>query len=200
MININALSFSRPEKSIFTNFSANIEKNRATLLSGANGAGKTTLINLIGGVLKPSSGSITINGLDISKLSPKEQSSLRSIAPQRRIFDLAFTVDEILSLLPTSQRTSHESDVRESLELNELSDLKITELSLGQQQRVSVGLALIQEASFYLLDEPFSAQDTSHQASMLDLLIQLSKEHGILVVAHNADSFKHRFGATLRVL
>lgn len=200
MIDINSISFSRPTKTIFTNFSANIEPNRATLLLGANGAGKTTLINLIGGVLKPSSGSITINGLDISTLSPNEQSSLRSIAPQRRIFDLAFTVEEILSILPTPQRSSHESDVREALELNKLSNLKVTELSLGQQQRVSVGLALIQESPFYLLDEPFSAQDTAHQSSMLDLLLKLSKAHGVVVVAHGADAYKNRFEATLSVL
>jgi len=193
MISINSLSYSRPTKAIFTNFTANIEANCGTLLSGPNGAGKTTLLNLIGGVLKPTSGSITINGLDISTLSPKEQSALRSIAPQQRIFDLAFTVEEILSFLQTSQRSSHESDVREALELNELSNLKVTELSLGQQQRVSVGLTLIQEACFYLLDEPFSAQDTSHATSMQDLLVQLSKEHGVVVVAHGSDAYKARF-------
>lgn len=193
MISINALSFARPTKTIFTNFSATIEANCATLLSGSNGAGKTTLINLIGGVLKPSSGSITINNHELSTLSTKEQSTFRSIAPQHRTFDLAFTVEEVLSIISAPNRSSHETDVREALELNELANLKVTELSIGQQQRVNVGLALLQEAPFYLLDEPFSAQDVAHQSSMLDLLVQLSKEHGVLVVAHGAESYKARF-------
>lgn len=199
MISINAISFTRPTKPIFTNFSATIEPNSATLLSGSNGAGKTTLINLIGGLLKPSAGSITISNHKIAQLSTKEQSKLRSIAPQHRTFDLAFTVEEVLSIISAPDRSSHEADVREALELDALANLKVTELSIGQQQRVSVALALIQEAPFYLLDEPFSAQDTFHQSAMLDLLIQLSKEHGLLVVAHNAESLQGRFSSIIRV-
>jgi ABC-type cobalamin/Fe3+-siderophores transport system ATPase subunit len=199
MININAISFARPTKPIFTNFSATFELNCATLLIGSNGAGKTTLINLIGGLLKPSVGAISINDHKISQLPTKEQSKLRSIAPQQRTFDLAFTVEEVLSIISAPQRSSHEADVREALELNELANLKVTELSIGQQQRVNVALALIQEAPFYLLDEPFSAQDSFHQNAMLDLLIQLSKEHGVVVVAHNAESFQRRFSSTISV-
>jgi len=86
-------------------------------------------------------------------------------------------------------------DGLEALEIRELADLKVTELSLGQQQRVSVALALIQAASYYLLDEPLSAQDASHQDRTLDLLSMLAKEHGILVVAHNSAAFKARFDA-----
>ena len=199
MIEIKNLSFSRPTKTIFTNFNASLQSNMLTLLTGLNGSGKTTLINLIGGSLSPHSGCITINGLDIAHLSAREQSRLRSVAPQRRIFDLAFTVDEILSLLPAAQHSTHEADVRDALELNEMADLKVTELSLGQQQRVSVGLALIQEASFYLLDEPLSAQDSAHHDRTLDLLAMVAKEHGVLVVAHNSDSFSSRFGARISV-
>jgi putative ABC transport system ATP-binding protein len=195
MIEIKQISFSRPTKEIFTNFSAQISPTGATLLTGANGSGKTTLINLIGGVLKPHSGSIIINGLDIKKLCAKEQSKIRSVAPQRRIFDLAFTVNEILEIVPPSMSALHAPDVLEALEIRELADLKVTELSLGQQQRVSVALALIQAASYYLLDEPLSAQDASHQDRTLDLLSMLAKEHGILVVAHNSAAFKARFDA-----
>ena len=196
MIEIRDISFDWQTKTIFTNFSAVVAPNSSTLLSGPNGAGKTTLINLIGGVLKPSSGSIHINGLDIATLSTQEQSKLRSVAPQRRIFDLAFTVDQVLNFIPAA---SHSEDVREALELDVIADLKVTELSLGQQQRVSTGLALIQEAPFYLLDEPFSAQDSHHLHSALDLLTMLSKEHGILVVAHNSDAFSSRFSSTVSV-
>jgi ABC-type cobalamin/Fe3+-siderophores transport system ATPase subunit len=199
MISINEISYARPNNPILTNFSATIEQNCATLLSGSNGAGKTTLINLIGGLLKPSAGSISINNHKLAQLSTKEQSKLRSIAPQHRTFDLAFTVDEVLAIIPAPHRSSHEADVWEALDLNKLANLKVTELSIGQQQRVNVALALIQEAPFYLLDEPFSAQDTSHTNAMLDLLIQLSKEQGLLVVAHNAESFQHRFSSTIRV-
>ena len=199
MIEIKQLSFSRPAKDIFKNFNTSISPTGATLLTGANGSGKTTLINLIGGVLKPTSGTILINGLDIKKLSAREQSKIRSVAPQRRIFDLAFTVSQILEIVSSHERASHYTDVIEALEIDLIADLKVTELSLGQQQRVSVALALIQEASFYLLDEPLSAQDVNHQDRTLDLLTMIAKEHGVLVVAHNSAAFELRFDAHISI-
>ncbi len=199
MIEIRNISFSRPTKAIFTNFSTSIAPTGATLLTGANGSGKTTLINVIGGVLKPSSGTVIINGLDIKNLSAREQSRIRSVAPQRRIFDLAFTVNQILQVVAENARASHAPDVREALEIDAIADLKVTELSLGQQQRVSVALALIQEAAFYLLDEPLSAQDANHQDRTLDLLSMIAKEHGVLVVAHNSASFEARFDAHISI-
>ena len=171
----------------------------STLLTGANGSGKTTLINLIGGVLKPNAGCIIINGLDVAKLSAKEQSKIRSVAPQRRIFDLAFTVNQLLEIVSVESRAAHSPDVLEALEIDALADLKITELSIGQQQRVSVALALIQEASFYLLDEPLSAQDVNHQDRTLDLVTMIAKEHGVLVVAHNSAAFEPRFDAHISI-
>lgn len=199
MIEIKQLSFSRPAKDIFKNFNTSISPTGATLLTGANGSGKTTLINLIGGVLKPTSGTILINGLDIKKLSAREQSKIRSVAPQRRIFDLAFTVSQILEIVSSQERASHYTDVIEALEIDPIAELKVTELSLGQQQRVSVALALIQEASFYLLDEPLSAQDINHQDRTLDLVTMIAKEHGVLVVAHNSAAFEARFNAHIGI-
>jgi ABC-type cobalamin/Fe3+-siderophores transport system ATPase subunit len=199
MIEIKSISFSRPTQRIFDNFSATISPNSATLLTGANGCGKSTLLNLIGGVLTPDSGLITINGSDVSTLTAREQSEVRSIAPQRRIFDLAFTVNQLLSIIPVARRATHHSEVFDALEIAEIAELKVTELSLGQQQRASLALALIQEASFYLLDEPFSAQDSLHQERALELILALAKARGILVVAHNSESFAARFGRVLPI-
>ena len=199
MIEIKELSFSRPTKEIFKGFSALVPSTGSTLLTGANGSGKTTLINLIGGVLKPNSGCIIVNGLDVAKLSAKEQSKIRSVAPQRRIFDLAFTVNQLLEIVSVERHAAHSPDVLEALEIEALADLKITELSLGQQQRVSVALALIQEASFYLLDEPLNAQDVNHQDRTLDLVTMIAKEHGVLVVAHNSAAFEARFNAHIGI-
>ncbi len=199
MIDIRNLSFDRPQKNILKQFNCQFHAKKLTLLSGANGSGKSTLINLVGGVLKPSSGSITINGIDIKNLSSREQSTLRSIAPQRRIFDLAFTVSETLAIIAKDQRAPHQTDVEKALEIGEIADLRVTELSLGQQQRVSVALALIQDAPFYLLDEPLSAQDSSHKTATLDLLAHISKERGVIVVAHDADGYKARFDGVINL-
>lgn len=197
MIEIKNLSFSYGQKSVFDDFSTLISNNFATLLGGPNGSGKTTLLQLIGGVQKPDSGQIIINGHDISKLKTKEQAELRSIAPQRRIFELAFTVEEIFAIIKAKRRAKHASDVFESLDLFDLFPLKVTELSLGQQQRVSVALALIQQAEYYLLDEPLSAQDSEYSRKLLELISRLSKETGILAISHNTGHLAQNFDESI---
>lgn len=193
MIEIKELTFSRGKNLILDAYSTVIQSPGTTLLSGPNGSGKTTLLQLIGGVLKPDSGSIFINGYDLSELKTKEQAALRSIAPQRRIFEFAFTVQEIFEIIKVKNRAAHAPEVFDALEVHDLLGLKVTELSLGQQQRVSVALALIQSAGYYLLDEPFSAQDSEFAQKMLDLISSLSKKTGVLVVSHNTGQIERYF-------
>ena len=193
MIEIKNISFAHGKNTVFDDFSTVIASNSATLLGGPNGSGKTTLLQLIGGVLKPDAGSIVINGHDISQLKTKGQAKLRSIAPQRRIFELAFTVEEIFGIIKQRDRAGHAVDVFEALDLHDLFTSKVTELSLGQQQRVSVALALIQKAEYYLMDEPFSAQDNGYTQKLLDLIGVLSKMTGILVISHNTGHIAQYF-------
>lgn len=193
MIEIKKLCFSYGKNQIFDDFSAVIGGNCATLLGGPNGSGKTTLLQLIGGVRTPDSGSIVINGHALSTLKTKEQAQLRSVAPQRRIFELAFTVKELFAVVNPKQRAPHSSETCEALDLYELFEAKVTELSLGQQQRVSVALALIQSAEYYLLDEPLSAQDSIYTQKMLDLISVLSKKTGILVISHSTGHIAQYF-------
>jgi len=193
MIEIKAISFSRGEHQIYSDFTAHLAMGEAVLLTGPNGAGKSTLIQLIGGLLKPTLGRIDIDGIDIATLSTKEQAAKRSIAPQRRSFTLAFTVAEVLHFLPKKLRINDNTEVIARLGLAELLTKKVTELSIGQQERVSLALALSQRADYYLLDEPFSAQDSSSSANILELISELKKEKGVLVISHNQDAISQQF-------
>lgn len=193
MIEVKQISFAHGENHVFDDFSTVIANKCATLLGGPNGSGKTTLLQLIGGIHRPDSGSIVINGHDIAKLKTKEQAQLRSIAPQRRIFELAFTVEEIFAIVKPKNRAAHAGEVFEALDLFDMFSAKVTELSLGQQQRVSVALALIQSAEYYLLDEPLSAQDTEYTQKLLDLITLLSKTTGVLVISHNTGHIAQYF-------
>ena len=193
MIEIKAISFSRGEHQIYSDFTAHLAMGEAVLLTGPNGAGKSTLIQLIGGLLKPALGQIDIDGIDIATLSTKEQAAKRSIAPQRRSFTLAFTVAEVLHFLPKKLRINDNTEVIARLGLAELLTKKVTELSIGQQERVSLALALSQRADYYLLDEPFSAQDSSSSANILELISELKKEKGVLVISHNQDAISQQF-------
>jgi len=194
MINISSLSFSRGSHQIYRDFSAQIDTGEAVLLTGPNGTGKSTLIGLIGGLLQPQSGTIEIDGLNVAKLNSAAQAKLRSIAPQRRSFTLAFTVAEILQVLPKKLRVADPSQFVSKLGLQELLAKKVTELSIGQQERVSLALALSQEANYYLLDEPFSAQDIRSTEVILEIIQELkSNKKGVLVISHNQDAISKYF-------
>ncbi len=193
MIEINSISFSREKHSIYREFSAHVAVGEAVLLTGPNGSGKSTLIQLIGGLLKPAAGFISIDGTDIARLSAKEQAARRSIAPQRRSFTLAFTVAEVLHFLPKRLRIADTSELVTHLGLKDLLGKKVTELSIGQQERVSLALALTQNADYYLLDEPFSAQDSQSTQEILGLIKALKNEKGVLVISHNQDAISEHF-------
>lgn len=163
------------------------------LFTGPNGSGKSTLIGLIGGLLTPDSGIIRINELAVTALSSGEQAALRSIAPQRRSFTLAFTVRQMLEFLPKKRRIADNSYVITQLGLLDLLEKKVTELSIGQQERVSLALALTQKADYYLLDEPFSAQDSQSSERILEIISELKKKKGVLVISHNQDAISNAF-------
>ena len=193
MIDIKRISFSRCNENILDEFSARISNGEAVLLTGKNGAGKSTLVQLIGGFLKPDSGTIEIIGNDISKLKATEQADLRSIAPQRRTFTLAYTVVQVLNFVPEKKRSLFTHEIIEELGLVPLLHKKVTELSIGQQQRVSLAIALMREADFYLLDEPFAGQDDASTIAILNIINRIKNEKGVLVVSHNADTLHSWF-------
>ena len=193
MIKVNAISFARGSSPIYSNFSAELNQGESVLFSGPNGSGKSTLVALIGGLLKPQEGNIEIDGVDVASLNSKGQAALRSIAPQRRSFTLAFTVQEVLNFLPKSARIKDSAAIIEKLNLQDLLSRKVTELSIGQQERVSLALALTQSANYYLLDEPFSAQDSQSIEGILQIISELRKEKGVLVISHNQDAISQYF-------
>ncbi len=193
MIRVNNISFARGGSPIYSDFSAELAQGESVLFTGPNGSGKSTLVALIGGLLKPQTGNIEIDGVDIASLNSKGQAALRSIAPQRRSFTLAFTVQEVLNFLPKAARIKDSAAIIEKLNLNDLLSRKVTELSIGQQERVSLALALTQSANYYLLDEPFSAQDSQSIEGILQIISELRKEKGVLVISHNQDAISQYF-------
>jgi biotin transport system ATP-binding protein len=193
MIEIEKISFSRGDKAILQGFSATLDIGEAVLMSGANGSGKTTTLQLIGGLLSPASGEIRIAGRPLSEISIKDQAMLRSVAPARRSFTLAFTVEQVLEFIPKKRRAAHTSRAIAALGLTELLNRKVTELSTGQQERVSLALALSQEASYYLLDEPFSGQDQFFTQAILELITELKTTKGFLVISHNQEALAQYF-------
>lgn len=183
MITIDQLSIKRDGNAILTNFSAQIPAGSITVIVGSNGSGKSTLLAAIAGDLAPNSGTIRIDETYPDLASAKELASLRSMAIQNQVFNLGFTVRQIIELAGPAE------SVMQALELSEIADRLVTTLSGGEAQRVAIAQAIAQDVPVLLLDEPLSAQDLPSRQRIIALLQTLAESgRTIVVVAHSSES------------
>ena len=210
IIKIDSVRFYWSKKSSFKIFVANFEiyKGEKVLLVGDSGSGKTTLLSLICGFLNPLSGSISINGSTINKLSSKTKDEHRAdnigiIFQQFNLLPYANVIDNIvLPLYFSKVRSANVTNQRESalnlckqLRLpDDIDQYKASSLSVGQQQRVAVARALIGNPSLVIADEPTSSLDTDAQQIFLDLMFeQISNNKSTLLMVSHDRSLAERF-------
>jgi iron complex transport system ATP-binding protein len=162
-------------------------------LIGPNGAGKSTLLRVLGGLLRPSRGNVTINGVDVTTLD--RRSIARHVAVVPQVFEtlFPFTVREIVALGRTSRLgplgTLGSDDARavaralDDIGATDLADRRIDRVSGGERQRAVLAMALAQEAGVLLLDEPTAHLDPAHQRATLERVATLARARGLAVVA-----------------
>jgi ABC-type Mn2+/Zn2+ transport system ATPase subunit len=189
MIEIKDLTLSYGTHAVIQNFSAQVFGGTITAIIGGNGAGKSTLISAIAGAIKPTSGSITIDGKNSAEISAQELASLRSVAQQSHSYWMAYTVAQILALGHENIAQSRFDEVAKEFSLADILQQSITTLSGGQLQRVEIARAFMRDVSIVLLDEPFASQDLASQEK-LTALFQEERRKGrtILLVAHREKS------------
>jgi iron complex transport system ATP-binding protein len=160
---------------------------------GPNGAGKSTLLKLITGVLRPTSGKVTVDGYDVAGVKQVEVARRIAMVPQDNYLDFPFTVEQVVLMgrYPHLRRWRWEGErdrkvAAHSMEVtatHHLAGRPVTSLSGGERQRVAIARALTQEPEVLLLDEPTAHLDIAHQAQILDLMCRLNRERGLTVVA-----------------
>jgi putative ABC transport system ATP-binding protein len=165
-------------------------------LYGPSGSGKTTLLMLIAGLLTPDSGSVTVNGREVSTLSERERAHFRrsELGFIRQSLDLIPGVraddNAALKLFATSGRRDAQRRVAPLLErlgLNGRAVQRAEQLSMGERQRVMIARALSTEPSLVLADEPTGSLDTDRGSEVLRLLAEVCHERnvGVLLVTHD---------------
>ncbi|RNL86660.1 ABC transporter ATP-binding protein [Halostreptopolyspora alba] len=164
-----------------------------TVILGPNASGKSTLLRSLSRLLKPSAGTVYLDGGDIHAMRAKEVATRLGLLPQSSVAPAGISVFDLVcrgryphqSVL---SRWSEEDErsVRRALDQTAMSDLAdhpVDELSGGQRQRAWVAMVLAQESSILLLDEPTTFLDISHQVSLMDLFADLNRRSRRTIVA-----------------
>jgi branched-chain amino acid transport system ATP-binding protein len=188
MLKIDSVSFSYGDVQVLHNVNLEIEKDTITTLLGTNGAGKTTLMRIISGLFKPSAGSITFNGTDITSLAPHQICSLGLLhVPEGRKLFPRMTVKENLEL--GALRTSREERVKLLRHVYEIFPLlekrqnqKAETLSGGEQQQVAIGRSLMGRPKLLLLDEPTLGLSPVLTTAVLETVSRLNREDGLTIL------------------
>jgi putative ABC transport system ATP-binding protein len=174
-----------------------IQRGEFVALRGPSGSGKTTVLNMIGGLDRPTSGRVLVNGLDIGTLSDSAliDFRLKNIGFVFQSYNLipVFTSRENIEFTMLLQgRSQDERDVRVAELLREVgledkADKRPSELSGGQQQRVAVARALAPKPQFILADEPTANLDSKSAGNLLDIMARLNKEERITFIFSTHD-------------
>lgn len=194
---------SKIEVKAVNDVSLEVPEGEFLTILGPSGSGKTTLLNLIGGLDKPTSGKITLDGLELSKLNENQLVKIRreKVGFVFQAFNLIPTFSALenveVALAPTdmtkNERNERSTELLELMGLKQRADHLPVELSAGEQQRVAIARAFANKPKILLLDEPTGNLDTKTGKEILKLCHDASKEWGQTVVAVTHASYVRKY-------
>ncbi|MCD7725889.1 MAG: ABC transporter ATP-binding protein [Clostridiales bacterium] len=166
-----------------------VEKGQIYGFLGPNGAGKSTTMNIITGYIAASSGTVSINGYDILKEPVKAKKCIGYLPEVPPLYSdmtvreyLAFVAE--LKKIPRKERKEHLEEIIDRIQLGDVADRLIRNLSKGYKQRVGLAQALIGYPEIIILDEPMVGLDPKQIIEMRDLIKGLAKEHTVILSSH----------------
>lgn len=181
------------------------EENTVISILGPNGTGKTTFLKCICGLLRPTSGTIDVDGTDVSELRGRELAKRIGFVPQSTPVSRMSVFDAVLvgrkpymDWFASDEDLSKVSDVIDALGMSDLSLKYLDEISGGEFQKVQIARAIVQEPSVLILDEPTNNLDISNQHRTMSMIMDAVRSrgmctmmtmHDINLAAHYSDRF-----------
>ncbi len=196
-ITVEQLSYSYTESPLIHDLSFDFKAGELFNVVGPNGSGKTTLLYLLGGIIKPQSGQILLDGIPLSSFKRPALARIMTIIPAESTIAFDFTVYDIVSMgrypyhspLASLNNDDHEiiREVIEQTGLTKYEDKIFNQLSSGERQRVLIARALAQKTSILLMDEPTVHLDIHYQLDIYRLVQSLAhdKNLSIFMISHN---------------
>lgn len=191
-ISVDDLTVAYNYKPVLWDIDLSVPEGVLMAIVGPNGAGKSTLIKAILGIIKPIAGSIAIYGEPY-----KKQRKLVAYVPQKESVDWDFptTAIDVVTMgtygslgwikRPGQKQKKAALEALEKVGMLSFKNRQISQLSGGQQQRIFLARALVQQASIYLMDEPFQGVDATTEIAIVNILKELRKEGKTVVVVHH---------------
>ena len=166
------------------------ENGKSYMLLGASGCGKSTLLNMIAGILSPSSGSIIIDGIDMTTRSQKEKDKFRIqkigyIFQDFKLINEMSVMDNIDILRLEGVNTQRSIELLRELGIFEKKDSKVKHLSGGQKQRVAIARALVKAPDIILADEPTGNLNFTIGEQVIKELVKVAKGKTLIAVTHD---------------
>lgn len=176
-----------------------VERGELMGIVGASGSGKSTLLNVLGGLDKPSAGTVFVDGKDLLKFGDKElisymrdtvgfvwQNNARNLVPYLTAVQ---NVELPMLLKGVQERRKRAEELLDTVGLSGRKNSLLGQMSGGEQQRVAIAIALANSPSLLLADEPTGAVDTKTAAMVLDVFKRLNRELGvtIIIVTHDVN-------------
>ncbi len=184
-----------------SNIELNIERGEFLSLMGASGCGKSTLLNIIGGIDRPTSGIVLLNGIDLTKLNDNQLTEQRATKTGFvfQFFNLLSTLTlkenvalplELFSKCRAKEIQSRVSTMLERVNLAHRANFYPAQLSGGEMQRCAIARALIHSPEVILADEPTGNLDTENGKAILELLKEIAQAQGLTIVmaTHSAEA------------
>lgn len=197
VVEIRNLSFSRGSRKIFDGVDIDIYRGKVTAIMGPSGTGKTTLLRLIGGQLRPDTGSIKVDGLNVPELNYRDLYDLRkrmgmlfqngALLTDMNVFDnVAFPLREHTRLNDRLIRSLVLMKLQ-AVGLRGARDLMPSELSGGMSRRVALARAVVMDPMIMMYDEPFTGQDPISMGVLVRLIRTLNDALGLtsIIVSHD---------------
>lgn len=189
MIIISHLSKAFDRHILFSDYSLEVKDNEFIVFSGVSGCGKTTLLNMLGGIEPVDSGTITVNGLDITikrNLRSYYQNHVGFLFQNFALIDRK-TVSQNLKIIKNNARSNISmKDALEMVDMSGTEDRKVFSLSGGEQQRIALARLLMKKCSIILADEPTGSLDRSNANQVIRILESFQKMgKTVIMVTHD---------------
>ena len=199
LIEVNGISFGyTDEQLILNNISASVLPGQLITLLGPNGVGKSTLLGCMTGLLSPSAGAVLLEGKPIGSYSRRKIAQSIAFVPQKTAVSFDYTVSDFVLMgrtchlgifsVPSDEDRRRTELALERLGISGLRDRPVRELSGGEQQKVCIARAIVQDPKLIIMDEPTSSLDYGNQIHVLKLIKALSEAgYSVLMTTHNPE-------------